>query len=143
MSSKKREKELEEIKTLLLDERKKIIESMEGIERDSEEELEQMGGDMADYASVESSKTTLAKIGSRQKKLLEKIDYALQKFEDGSFGVCEHTGEEIPIARLRVRPVTKYTVEAQEELERRERGFAKHDADEENNVWEEDDEIDE
>jgi DnaK suppressor protein len=65
----------------------------------------------------------MTKLGSRQRRLLKKIDLALDKMDDGSYGICELTGEPIPVARLKARPVAQYTVEAKEELERRERGY--------------------
>ena len=73
----------------------------------------------------------LHKLGSRDQKLLEKIEYALAKFESDEYGICELTGEDIPFARLKARPVAQYTVEAKEMLERKERGFRKTDEDEE------------
>ena len=68
-------------------------------------------------------------MGGRERKLLSKIDEALARFEDDTYGICELTGEEIPIERLRARPTAQYTVEAKEMLERRERGYRKGDED--------------
>jgi DnaK suppressor protein len=120
---KKREEELLELKEILLLERKKILTHLEEVQSESTAELSELTGDSADLASVEISQSSRSKLGIRQRKLLSKIDHALSKFEDGTYGICELTGEEIPIARLRARPVAQYTVEAKEELERKERGF--------------------
>lgn len=120
---KKRDEELLELKEILLLERKKILTHLEEVQSESTAELSELTGDSADLASVEISQSSRSKLGIRQRKLLSKIDHALGKFEDGTYGICELTGEEIPIARLRARPVAQYTVEAKEELERKERGF--------------------
>lgn len=118
-----RETQLLEIKELLLAEREKILNHLADVQNEASEELEEISGDPADVASVEIAQANRSKLGSRQRKLLSKIDVALEKFSTGDFGICEHTGEEIPIARLRVRPVAQYTVEAKEMLERKERGY--------------------
>jgi len=121
---KDREKALLEFKEELLDERAKIVQQLQSIEKNSNADVEQLSGDSVDYASVEISQNALSKLGTRQQRLLTKIDHALAKFEDGTYGICELTGEEIPVERLRARPVAQYTVEAKEELERRERLYA-------------------
>jgi DnaK suppressor protein len=120
---KKREEEILELKEILLFERKKILFHLEEVQNESTAELSELSGDPADLASIEISQSSRSKLGIRQRKLLSKIDLALSKFEDGTYGICELTGEEIPIARLFARPVAQYTVEAKEELERKERGF--------------------
>ncbi|HMO01655.1 MAG TPA: TraR/DksA family transcriptional regulator [Oligoflexia bacterium] len=128
--AKSRKKELEELKLVLLDKRKKILEDLESLEQSSVESLEEISGDDADHASLEITQKSLTKLGTRQRKLLQKIDHALAKFEDDTYGICELTGEEIPIARLRARPEAQYTVEAKEELERKEKNFGGHSEDE-------------
>ena len=131
-NSSARETALKALKEDLLIERRKILQQLESIEKNSNDDVQQLSGDSVDFASIEISQNALSKLGGRQQKLLKKIDHALAKFEDGTYGVCELTGEEIPIARLQARPVAQYTVEAKEELERRERNYAsKRDADEE------------
>ena len=57
----------------------------------------------------------------RQRKLISKIDEALRRIEDGSYGFCEETGEPIGLARLEARPIATLSLEAQERHERRER----------------------
>lgn len=128
---KQREKELEKLKQTLLLERQKLIEHMMRLQNASTDEIAQLSGDAADIASIEISQAALHKLGSREQKLLKKIDHALKKFENGTYGICEHTGEEIPIPRLQARPVAQYTVEAKTELERRERQFKDDDEPEE------------
>ncbi len=130
---KSRAKALEELKQILLDERKKIVEHLFKIKDSALSELDDVTGDSVDLASLEISQAQMSKLGGREQKLLSKIDYALSKFEDGTYGICELTGEEIPIARLKARPVAQYTVEAKEMLERKEKSFKTGEEEEE---WE-------
>ena len=59
----------------------------------------------------------------RQRKLISKIDAALQRIEDGTYGYCEETGEPITLKRLEARPIATLSIEAQERHERRERVY--------------------
>ncbi len=118
-------KQLAELKELLVADKKRILEQLHKRQDDSISELNELSGDSADIASLEISQASLHKLGSREQKLLNKIERALAKFDDESYGICELTGEDIPYARLKARPVAQYTVEAKEMLERRERGFRK------------------
>jgi DnaK suppressor protein len=59
----------------------------------------------------------------RQRKLIAKIDAALQRLEDGTYGYCEETGEPISLRRLEARPIATLSIEAQERHERRERVY--------------------
>jgi DnaK suppressor protein len=61
--------------------------------------------------------------GDRQRKLIAKIDAALARIEDGTYGFCEETGEPISIKRLEARPIATLSIEAQERHERRERVY--------------------
>ncbi len=81
-------------------------------------------GDEADRATVESDHAVELRVRDRQRKLLRKIDAALQRIEDGTYGYCEETGEPIGLARLEARPIATMSVEAQERYERRERHHA-------------------
>ena len=58
-----------------------------------------------------------------ERKLIAKIDAALQRIEDGTYGYCEETGEPIKLKRLEARPITTLSIEAQERHERRERAY--------------------
>ena len=77
--------------------------------------------DMSDRATQESEKTLELKSRDRQRKLVAKIDEALARIENGSYGYCEVTGEPINIERLDARPVTTLSIEAQEMHERNEK----------------------
>jgi DnaK suppressor protein len=77
--------------------------------------------DIADRASSETDRSLELRTRDRQRKLISKIDDALRRIEDGSYGYCEDTGEPIGVARLEARPIATLSLEAQERHERRER----------------------
>jgi DnaK suppressor protein len=77
--------------------------------------------DIADRASSETDRALELRTRDRQRKLISKIDEALRRIEDGSYGYCEETGEPISLARLEARPTATLSLEAQERHERRER----------------------
>ncbi len=77
--------------------------------------------DLADRASSETDRALELRTRDRQRKLIAKIDDALRRIEDGSYGYCEDTGEPIGLARLDARPIATFSLEAQERHERRER----------------------
>ncbi|MGM0562597.1 MAG: RNA polymerase-binding protein DksA [Pseudomonadota bacterium] len=77
--------------------------------------------DVADRASLESDRSLELRTRDRERKLITKIDAALQRIEDGSYGYCEDTGEPIAIRRLEARPIATLSLEAQERHERLER----------------------
>jgi DnaK suppressor protein len=70
--------------------------------------------DLADRASSETDRALELRTRDRQRKLISKIDEALRRIEDGSYGYCEETGEPIGIARLDARPIATLSLEAQE-----------------------------
>jgi DnaK suppressor protein len=77
--------------------------------------------DIADRASSETDRSLELRTRDRQRKLIAKIDEALQRIEEGNYGYCEETGEPIGVARLDARPIATLSLEAQERHERRER----------------------
>jgi DnaK suppressor protein len=77
--------------------------------------------DMADRASLEADRALELRTRDRQRKLISKIDEALLRLEDGSYGFCEETSEPIALRRLEARPIATLSVEAQERHERMER----------------------
>jgi len=79
--------------------------------------------DAADRASSETDRAIELRARDRQRKLISKIDEALGRIEDGSYGFCEETGEPISLRRLEARPIATLSVEAQERHERRERVY--------------------
>jgi DnaK suppressor protein len=79
--------------------------------------------DLADRATSETDKALELRARDRQRKVISKIDAALQRIEDGTYGYCEETGEPIALKRLEARPIATLSIEAQERHERRERVF--------------------
>ena len=109
--------------------RRKLENWREDILRESRETLEnlqeesQNHSDMADRASSESDRSLELRTRDRQRKLISKIDAALKRIEDGTYGYCEETGDPIGIARLDARPIATLGLEAQESHERREKVY--------------------
>jgi DnaK suppressor protein len=83
--------------------------------------------DPADRATIEEEHALELRTRDRERKLIRKIDEALKRIEDGSYGYCLETGEEIGIKRLEARPVATLSVEAQERRERREKQYGDRD----------------
>ena len=79
--------------------------------------------DLADRATTESERQLELRTRDRQRKLIAKIDSALRRLEDGSYGFCEETGEPISLKRLDARPIATLSIEAQERHERQERFY--------------------
>jgi len=77
--------------------------------------------DLTDRASEEIDRTFELKTRDRERKLINKIDAALKRIEDGSYGYCEETGEPISLKRLQARPIATLSLEAQENHEKAEK----------------------
>ena len=95
--------------------------------RDSDDTLASLGqggileADVTDRASVETDRALELRTRDRARKLVSKIDQALQRIENGQYGYCEETGEPISLRRLEARPIATLSLEAQERHERMER----------------------
>lgn len=81
-------------------------------------------GDEADRASRESDHSLELRTRDRYRKLIRKIEQALERIDDGTYGYCEDTGEPIGVARLEARPIATLTVDAQERREMKEKVLA-------------------
>ena len=109
--------------------RKKLLDWKEEILKEAKETLQHLQDenqnhpDLADRASSETDRAIELRARDRQRKLIAKIDAALQRIEDGTYGYCEETGEPIALKRLEARPIATLSVEAQERHERRERVY--------------------
>src|SRR5689334_2513105 len=107
--------------------RRKLMKWKEDILRESRETVSHLQKetenhpDLADRASSETDRSLELRTRDRQRKLISKIDEALRRIDDGSYGFCEETGEPIGLARLDARPIATLSLEAQERHERRER----------------------
>lgn len=109
--------------------RRKLIQWRDDILRESRETLAALQNenenhpDLADRASSETDRAIELRARDRQRKLISKIEAALGRIEDGSYGYCEETGEPISLKRLDARPIATLSVEAQERHERREKVY--------------------
>jgi len=98
-----------------------------GILEDSRGTIEQMQEgtrnipDVADRASEETDRALELRTRDRERKVVSKIDAALRRIEDGSYGYCDDTGEPISLKRLDARPIATLSLEAQERHERKEK----------------------
>ena len=107
--------------------RQKLLGWKEEILREARETVQHLQNenenhpDLADRASSETDRAIELRARDRQRKLIAKIDAALGRIEEGSYGFCEETGEPISLRRLEARPIATLSVEAQERHERRER----------------------
>ena len=106
--------------------RAKLIAWREEILKEARETLQHLQDesqnhpDFADRASSETDRAIELRARDRQRKLISKIDAAVQRIEDGTYGYCEETGEPISLKRLDARPIATLSIEAQERHERRE-----------------------
>ncbi len=115
--------ETQMFKDLLLKQRAEILNKTDSFR--SESAVEATGqGDEGDLAVSEVSLSLSLRLQERQTHLLQKIDRALGKIEDGSFGLCEQCEEPLHINRLVARPVANLCISCKEEEENRERVFA-------------------
>jgi DnaK suppressor protein len=96
-----------------------LAESSETLQHLKEESLAEP--DLTDRASLETERAIELRTRDRERKLISKIDAALLRIEDGSYGFCEETDEPIGIRRLEARPIATLSLEAQERHERMER----------------------
>ena len=109
--------------------RKKLLSWKDDILREAKETLQNLQDenqnhpDIADRASSETDRAIELRARDRQRKLIAKIDAALARIEDGTYGFCEETGDPISLKRLEARPIATLSLEAQERHERRERVY--------------------
>ena len=109
--------------------RRKLVKWKGDILREAQETLATLQNenenhpDIADRASSETDRAIELRARDRQRKLIAKIDAALARIEDGTYGYCEETGEPISLKRLEARPIATLSLEAQERHERNERVY--------------------
>jgi DnaK suppressor protein len=107
--------------------RQKLLDWREELLRESSETIQHLQSeslaepDIADRASLETDRSLELRTRDRERKLIAKIDMALQRIEDGTYGYCEETDEPISLRRLEARPIATLSIEAQERHERMER----------------------
>jgi DnaK suppressor protein len=109
--------------------RRKLLSWRDEILRGSNETLRQLKeeesrvADMSDWASFETERNFQLRARDRERKLLSKIEEALRRIEEGTYGFCEETQEPIGLRRLEARPIATLSIEAQERHERREKTY--------------------
>ena len=114
------ENQVEYFREKLLNWKKSILSESKDTIKGMKEETRNIP-DVADRASEETDRALELRTRDRQRKLISKIDSALRRIDDGSYGYCEESGEPISLKRLDARPIATLSVEAQERHERRER----------------------
>ena len=113
--------ELEEFKIRLIGERKRILNDMEKYVRESNELGKDGIPDIGDEASDLSNRQLLLSLNEADRAKLLEIEEALERIEEGSYGICEECGEPISIKRLEVKPTAIYCVECKSRLEKRQK----------------------
>jgi DnaK suppressor protein len=141
MSIKKKDSDV--LRKMLLEEKAKISRHLETLSETAEEDLQDPNmGDPVDIASQEISQSSIQKIGKRETYLLKKIDLALKKMDEGTYGECESCGEPIAVARLMARPVAQLCIDCKTEQESMERRYSTHQSEEdEDDIAEESEEF--
>ncbi len=109
--------------------RRKLTEWRDDLVRESTQTLRHLQQDthqeidIADRASTETERALELRTRDRERKLLQKIDQALRRIDDSTYGYCEESGEPISLKRLEARPIATLSIEAQERHERREKVY--------------------
>lgn len=109
--------QLEELKHLLLQRKEEVLQR---IKRFMEGDIFKVStdiGDEVDIADHEIEREKLLRLRERETKYLHKVEYALRKIEEGTYGICEYCGEPIGYERLKARPVAIYCIKCKEKLE--------------------------
>ncbi len=116
---KAREKAFEKIREILIERKDQIIEdARKSLGSDSIENATH--GDNIDIANYKTDTILYSRIRDRERKLIKKINKALDKLDHNQYGICEKCGKEINIERLEIRPVTEYCIKCKELLEQEE-----------------------
>lgn len=114
------ERQLEYFRSKLVAWKHSILEESRGTIEDMQEGTRNIP-DVADRASEETDRALELRTRDRQRKVISKIDAALRRIEEGSYGYCDETGERISLKRLDARPIATLSLEAQERHERKEK----------------------
>jgi DnaK suppressor protein len=114
-----REKKIQEIKKKLIAQKKALLD--EAIDALNELPGQTVFPDLGDQASAEVDRSFMLRLRGRERKLLKKIEGAIERIDQGTFGICDKCGEEINIKRLEARPVTNMCIECKTQQEEEER----------------------
>jgi DnaK suppressor protein len=126
-----KKKDLDQLKKLLEEEKRRILRHLEDLSDTSVADIDTPSGDSVDLAALEINQNSLVKVGKRELNHLKKIDAALQKMEDGTYGECESCGEQIAVARLLARPVAQLCIDCKTAQENEERKYSDRSTEEE------------
>ena len=116
------QKDLQRFKTMLEESRQTLLQTARRTLEESNFDTDDLP-DEIDLASSEYNQSMVFRLRDREKFLLKKIDKALGRIDDGSFGICERCEEEISIKRLEARPVTTLCIRCKEEQEKKEKSY--------------------
>ncbi len=117
------QRELKRFKKLLEESKKEVLErARQTLQEEATFDTDDLP-DEIDLASSEYQQSMVFRLRDREKFLLEKIDKALERIADGTFGQCEECGDEISAKRLEVRPVTTLCIRCKEEQEKEEKSY--------------------
>jgi DnaK suppressor protein len=114
-----REKKIKDIKKKLITQKKTLL--AEAVEALNELPGQTAFPDLGDQATAEIDRNFMLRLRGRERKLLKKIEDAIERIEHGSFGICDRCGEEIDIRRLEARPVTTMCIECKTQQEEEEK----------------------
>lgn len=114
--------QLEYFRRMLIQWRDELLDESDQTLAHLQEESSQ-APDFADRASTETDRSIELRTRDRERKLISKIDAALRRVNEGSYGYCEETGEQITLLRLEARPIATLSIDAQERHERREKVY--------------------
>ena len=117
------EEDLATIKKQLFRERERILAASDKTIEDSLKQNPENSQDFADQSSFESDRNFVLRMRDRERKLLAKIDEALERIEKGDFGICSNCGGEIGLKRLMARPVVTLCIECKTLQEKQEKNF--------------------
>ena len=126
-----KKKEFEQLSKILEEEKRRILRHLEDISDTSVADLDTPSGDSVDIAALEINQNSLVKVGKRELNHLKKIEVALKKMEEGTYGECESCGEQIGVARLMARPVAQLCIDCKTAQENEERKYSDRSTDEE------------
>lgn len=119
-----RKRDMERFREILVEERERLLGNADkSLREDMAVDTDDLP-DEVDLASAEYSQAFAFRLRDRERFLLSKVDKALAKIDEGTFGVCEECEEEIDLRRLKARPVTTLCLRCKEDQEREERWYA-------------------
>ncbi len=112
------EQELEDFKKILIQRKEQILENINKAKNEIDQLKYAEASDEADFATINSDASIEELLTTKQEKELKEIEYALNKIEEGTYGICEMCEEEISIERLKVKPQARYCIVCREIVEK-------------------------